>query len=62
MMYFGPVLHGSPRLIEVEEPYVVRICGPINVDVKIADIRGEVVGWGSDVLVGLGSIPDGVSG
>lgn len=62
MLNPGSVRHGSPRFIEIKEPYVVTICGPVDVDVEIADIRTEVVGGSSDVLIGFGSIPNCVSG
>ena len=61
-MHLGSTRHGPPRFIKVKEPHVVRIYSPVDVDIKIADIGSEVVGWSSDVLVGLGCVPNRVSG
>ena len=62
MMHLGSTRHGPPRFIKVKEPHVVRIYSPVDVDIKIANIGSEVVGWSSDVLVGLGCVPNRVSG
>lgn len=58
MLNLGSVRHGSPRFIKIKEPYVVMICGPVNVDIEITNIWTEVVGGSSDVLVGFGSVPN----
>ena len=61
MVHLGNVRHGSPRPIEIKEPHIVVICGPVIVDVEITDIGVEVVGGSRDILVRLGSIPNRAS-
>lgn len=51
MVYLGNIRHRSPRSIEIKEPYVVVICGPVVMNIEIADVGVEIVRGSSYIFV-----------
>lgn len=58
MVHLSNVRHGPPRSVEIKEPHIVVVSGPIAVDVEIADVGIEIVGGSRDILARFRGIPN----